>query len=277
MSSPTDDLPWPELLRGADLPAGFESREQAIEMDRRRARGLRSTRQADAIELADMIEPPAPPRQYADPPATLASARRFLMVRRQFHAEVEAAFYYIPDNAQLSLVSIVPPRWVASVGQLHTFALEPKLHTFKMQLHRAGVLAVPGPLVAAVSGEVDMTLRFYQLHIHAIMTTRMAEVIGRELRSHQAYAPTAHVQRPIHITALDGRGRTGAITYLFKSYWPMRNRYVSAKTRELTRSRREQPLKPAVLAEVLQWLDRRRVGELIYEHGAGLSQSLRRM
>jgi hypothetical protein len=269
--------PLPALLSGPGLPPDFESEEQPRVVDKRRARDLRTTRMADAVELADLIDPLAPPRHLTEPPASLASARYFRRVRVAFYNEVDLAFAVIPEDPQLCLMTIVPPRWAVSLGQLHTFDIQRHLGTFKMQLHRALAGMEAGPLVAAVSAEVDTKLKFYQPHIHAIMPIRLAQVIEMALRPHEAYAPTAHVKRPIHIIGLDERGRGGAITYLLKSYWPMRNRYVSAKTGELTRSRLEQPLKPAVLAEVLLWLDRRRVGHLIYERGANLSQSLRRM
>ena len=70
---------------------------------------------------------PSPPRRLRQPgagqptrPAGLASAVTFRRVRTAYRDE-EHAFSAIPNNAELSLVTTMPPRRSVAAGQVHTF------------------------------------------------------------------------------------------------------------------------------------------------------------
>ena len=272
---------WPALpLIERGMPAYFERIEEARKRDKRGAGILRLSPLQGAADLALRI---APTFKQPFRERTLASACYMRFVRMHFHYCVGQIF--LPyDDTDIRMVTLIP-EWSARVGELASFPLDEKMDSFAMQLRRAGVLAEPGPLVAAVHGEYDATFKVFRLHVHVLTVAAKAAVIRSRLGKHPAYQSDAFRDDPIHIKEVDHRRRDGLITYLTKPYIPMCNSYqptkpnVSSPATQGTRWKRarDQPLKRDQLAEVLLWLDSLRLGRLLYASGTNLPDDLRRL
>jgi hypothetical protein len=141
-----------------------------------------------------------------------------------------------------------------------------------MQLRRAGILAMPGPLVAAVHGEYDGTFRVFRLHSHLLTTMEKAVRIRASMKEHPAFEATKFTHLSVQLNRIDHRGRGGLITYLTKPFIPTRNSY-PVDDEKWSRGR-EQPLRGEPLAEVLTWFDGLRLSKLLYTNNANLPHQL---
>jgi hypothetical protein len=275
---------WPMIgLIARRMPADFEKIEEARRRDKQRSGMLRISRLPGATELAQRI---APTFKHSYRDKTLASACYLRIVRMYFHHAMTSIFKPY-DDAHICMVTMIPD-WSSPVGKLAAFPLDAKMDSFAMQLRRAGVLAIPGPLVAAVHGEYDATFKVYRLHLHVLTLASKAAIIRSKLSKHPAFESDAFRDDPIHLKSVDVRGRDGLITYLTKPYWPMRNSYqpmmptasttttTTATPTKWTRGP-DQTLKRDQLAEVLLWFDGLRFSRLIYVSGANLPHQLRQL
>jgi len=277
--APIDKWPIPMLLERG-MPADFEKIEVSRKRDKRSAGMLRLSRLPGAAELGLRIEPMF---KQAFRERTLASACYIRFVRMYFHYFVKEIFEPYAD-VDIRLVTLIP-EWSAPVGQLAAFPLDQKLDSLAMQLRRARVLDMPGPLVAAVHGEYDATFKVYRLHVHVLTVAAKAAVIRSKLGKHAAFQSDAFRDDPIHIKTVDYRGRDGLITYLTKPYWPARNSYPATKPADCPTTTqgkkwkrgRDQSLKRDQVAEVLLWMDSLRLGKLLYAPDGDLPDDLRRL
>lgn len=275
------DNQWPMVpLIQQQMPADFETLQEARQRDEQRAKQLRLSRLPGAAELALRI---APTLKLSFRSRTLASACYLRFVRMHFHHTITGVFQPYPDD-EICMVTMIPD-WSAPVGKLSEFPLDQKLDSFAQQLRRGDVLKISGPLVAAVHGEYDATFNVYRLHLHLLTTVSKAAMIRSQLGEHRGYQSDEFRDDPIHIKRVDRRGRDGLITYLVKPYWTMRNSYqatdpdVDHAAASAPRWKRglDQPLKRDQLAEVLLWLDGLRFGQMIYASGVTLPYGLRRL
>lgn len=267
MSDNSAGWPRPPLM-DVDLPSNFETLQRAREIDEKNAAALRRCTWPGAADLADIIQPPRLPVPYGEP--TLASACYFRVVRIRFLRWAMQVLKPYTD-ADIAMVTLIP-NWTAPFGTLAEFPLDQKLDGFAMQLRRAGVTAMPGPLVAAVHGEYDGTFHVYRLHLHVLATIEKATHIRSSMKKHPAFEATKFTHLPVQLNRADYRGRGGLITYLTKPFIPTRNSY-QVDDEKWSRGR-PQPLRGEPLAEVLTWFDGLRLSKLLHTNKVNLPHQL---
>ena len=138
---------------------------------------------------------------------------------------------------------------------------------FRTDLNRIGLTKVPGPFIAILHGEFEPRSGCYVLHFHILTTREKAELLKRlkakpGTKAFSGYTATASGAAPVVCKPVRDRGRQ--FSYLLKSYWPARAiRRIKGVNK---RDRRVRRIPEPYASQVLIWLDRQRLRDLVVMH-----------
>jgi len=271
------DLPWPTEANRIDLLArGFETEQDAASEDTLRARAVRAQVAKHGGEwgdraalLADLLDP----NLRSELPVTLASSRCFRDQRIRVLSELLRLLNESEaDRSSLVRADVVKPKLACDVFDLQDCDPNRIFSEFRADLLRVApantkkgsaerAVKRKGFLLAAVHGEFDPTAEIYQPHFHVAATQDYVDLVDR-LRNLKGYRPTELVRTPVRITR-DIYNLPGAITYLLKSYWPQRPFLPLGSDGALKRPRTHQRIDEPFHTEVLMWLDRCDLSDLV--------------
>lgn len=129
----------------------------------------------------------------------------------------------------LKLITLVHEDWIRPKSAA-TFDFCPKalIDCVRHQFRRAGIRGTT--VLGAVHGEFAEQREYWQPHLHLV-----AEDVGQEhlnLLRQKHYQRSVHVPRPMVVQPIIHPARQ--LSYLLKSYWPMRVRYLDAFGEEMS-------------------------------------------
>ncbi len=145
-------------------------------------------------------------------------------MRIWFYAEVAQALGIEQTTAQSrsNIITLVHEDWILQRQQIMTFDPKVLIDRVRHQLLRAG--GDGAIVIGAVHGEYDKQRQYWQPHLHLIVQDLDAPTIS--LLRNRHYQRTPLVYRPMVVQPL--RDPPRQISYLLKSYWPMRERHARA-------------------------------------------------
>jgi hypothetical protein len=225
------DSPWPppnwDITRLLDHPKGEESYTRAYRERHRRIADLRKNASSPACELASTLT------QCAIATRCLSAACPICFERARIWFCAQAAQILGVDHAKLrskvTIITLVSEDWRLPRGRIREFTPKPMLDQVRHQLLRVG--AKGAVVLGAVHGEYDQSR-------------------------------DSHVYRPMVTQRLNAPERQ--ISYLFKSYWPMRVRFIGPHGRSVSAFQRiPGPLHSAYLT----MLDRSRLLDFLFLFG----------
>ena len=286
----------PDTTAESDLAEAddFETEEEARAEDRVRAKGLWLARPVPGrntwtnmgrrLRLLERLPFPLPfpPRDSASIDRllqklegqgtgsvanSLASAVTIRNIRLTVLGAMMSAFDGFPDE-ELATATVINQRWIYTPSTLDGVTARQVKNRFRTDLNRIGLLKMPGPFIAILHGEFEPRRGVYVLHFHILTTREKAEALKR-LRSRRGskvfsgYQRTASGAAPIVVKPM--RHRFRQVSYLLKSFWPARAiRRINGVDR---RERRYRRISEPFASQVLLWLDRQRLRDLVIMHG----------
>lgn len=274
-------LPCPTKANRIDLLArGFETEQDAAFEDTLRAKSARSQAEKHggrwgdrAAQMADILDP----KLHPELPVTLASSRHFRDIRIRFLSEVLRLLNESEaDLRSLVRADVIKPKLACDVFGLQDSDPKAMLDELRADLLRVAPANTKkgfrrdlskrkGFLLAAVHGEFDPIAELYQPHVHVIATQDYVDLVDR-LRTLKGYKPTERVRTPVRITR-NIFDLPGALTYLLKSYWPQRPFLPLGSDGALKRPRNHQRIDEPFHTNLLLWLDKWQVSDLILMMG----------
>ena len=198
-------------------------------------------------------------RQSAEgqPVNTLASSTTFRRIRRAVFRKLFTALAgYTDDNLRI-VTLIKSSQRISPIDLFSTRAKKLKAQFFA-DVKRAGIASMSGPLVAFLHGEFEPTEGVFVIHWHLVTTAEKAGALKREFQRLQTYGPTPTGSPAIFVQEV--RDRDEQLTYLLKSFWPMKavREIDGTKKRDRTGRRIEEPYGSLALL----WLDRQKLRDL---------------
>lgn len=250
--SPFDaPLPPPEqniaqLLMAAGSRHGFETRAAANRERLVRIELLRQSRDPGAHFLAQRLA-------SCERGAECLSAACPVCVggtRIWFYAEIARLFGIrgAAVAANLLLITLVHEDWIQPKSALLDFSPKVLIDRVRHQFRRAGMTGAT--VLGAVHGEFDEQREYWQPHLHLV--ARGAGQAHLNLLRQRHYQRSVHVRRPMVVQPIIHPARQ--LSYLLKSYWPMRLRYLDAFGEEMSTFRRlTEPYHSEYLIMLNQW------------------------
>lgn len=193
--------------------------------------------------------------------ASPASKMAMRKVRLRVFKALFAALKRYPD-ADLRTFAIVPSKFRFTPKELEAVSAAQLKQRLRTDLIRADVFKVRGPFVAFLDGEFDSVSGVYQLHFHGVTTVQKAAALSK-LRRIRAYRTTVTGSAAIRISPVGDRLRQ--FTYLFKGWWTQHGIRKRAGTSK--RDRNDKRIAEPFGAQVLIWLDRQKLGDLVLTNG----------
>jgi hypothetical protein len=129
-------------------------------------------------------------------------------------------------RADIKLVTLVHEDWMIPPFDIMRFCPEALVDRVRHQFLRAGTTGAT--VIGAVHGEFDRVGHFWQPHLHLITKGISGKALTLIRQRH--YRRTARIYRPMVVQPL--RNPVRQVSYLLKSYWPMKVRYVDARGRK---------------------------------------------
>ncbi|MHC2018956.1 hypothetical protein [Methylobacterium sp. CM6247] len=196
------------------------------------------------------------------PALTLASALRMRAIRMALGRAKLDAFAEYHDN-DLRTVTVIYSGWAYTPATLDGVTASQIKAQFTQHLIRAGVTAIPGPLFAMLHGEFEASSGVFQLHFHIITTKAKAVALLRLPKVVKGYTKTATGARPVRCSLVGNRIRQ--FTYLAKAFWPGKPVVLINGVPKRVHGYRRIP--EPFGTQVLLWLDRQRLADLIVMNG----------
>ncbi len=184
-----------------------------------------------------------------EPQPTLASSLHMRELRTTVISALLQAVANDPDS-DLRVVTVINVRWRFEPTELSAVSASTIKNQFRTHLQRAGILALPGFLVAFLHGEFEPTSGIFQLHFHLLTTERKAAALRKGLRGRWGYDVTATGGTPIKRQRV--RDRPRQFSYLLKSYWPAKPVFIIDGVAK--RARKANRLKDPYHTQYLVWL-----------------------
>jgi hypothetical protein len=194
------------------------------------------------------------------PPATLASFLHMRDLRATVIDALEEAVRDRPDE-DLRTATVINTQWSFPADKLDKVNAATLKRQFRTHLQRAGILEMPGFLVAFLHGEFEPTSGVYPLHFHLLTTAQKAAALKKRLKLKErwGYEKTATGGPPVVRSRVKDRPRQ--FSYLLKAYWP--GRPVVMIEGKLKRVRKAQRIKGPYHTQVLLWLHRQSLSDLM--------------
>ena len=231
------DVPWPapdrdirRLLPNANGKTGFESYAAAERERSRRVASLRRHRSPLAAQTAERLS------ACAAGARCLSSACSTCVgpMRIWFYSEAAATLgigRMIPQSTQ-QIITLVHEDWIVPKRQIVNFDPQVLIDRVRHQFSRAGVGSAI--VIGAVHGEFDNQRQYWRPHLHLAARDLEQETILLLRQRHYQRSPL--VYRPMVVQRL--RDPAPQISYLLKSYWPLRERYIGLNGKEFSTFKR---------------------------------------
>ncbi|SUJ31866.1 Uncharacterised protein [Sphingomonas paucimobilis] len=150
------------------------------------------------------------------------------------------------------------------------------LERLRAAFNRAGAGQVGGWLIVGIHGEHDPTKGVYVIHFHGYCTGGMIGVIDRlrgqpSFKSKHQRKDGSDVQR-VHRSRAPLDNLPRPLTYPFQGFWPAKASFVAQNERS-KRQRRKHRIKEPMHSEVLLWLARWRIQDLVLLLGIRVTKS----
>lgn len=264
------DLPYPASRFDLTLTPDFETAAAAEEEDRLRAAKLRRRamllmrKEARALSaVADAIDPAETP--YSTSPASA----RFM---REARLRIIGQLWRLIDDqprssrsiqASVAAFTVIPANSSVPLGMLHLFNVVLWMAAFRQHLIRSAALLGIKPegfLFACLHGAYDPATQTYPMHLHGVATRDMIAVLEglRQLRKYRPAQPCDDSDRanvPVWISRGSLTNMPAPLTYVMKSYWPVRETRLDADGIRRAVSGKVQQIRGPAYSEYLQFLD----------------------
>jgi hypothetical protein len=223
------DSPFPppnrditKLLRGAGNKNGFEIRVAAQQERYFRIAALQRHPSRWAIQVAARLAGCSRSAPCLRPCCPECTGR----MRIWFYAEVARVLQIEQDTAQsrLNIITLVHEDWILKRQQIINLNPKVLIDRVRHQFLRAG--GSGAIVIGSVHGEYDKQRQYWQPHLHLV--ARDLDVRTIYLLRKRHYQRTSLVYRPMVVQPL--RDPPPQISYLLKSYWPMRVRHQKSST-----------------------------------------------
>ena len=167
------------------------------------------------------------------------------------------------DDSELSTFTIINKQWRVTPKQLLYLKASTIRGQLRTHLCRAGVLKIPGPLIAYLHGEFEPNSGAFVLHFHGVTTSEKARALDA-LKADASgarkwgYDKTATGAAAIRRDVVCDRARQ--VSYTLKSFWPQRTvRLVDDMPK---RDRSVHRIDDPHHLQVLLWLDRHKLTDI---------------
>jgi len=228
---PPPDRDISKLLRGNERKSDFESRTAAEKERHLRIAALLRHPSRQAHQTAARLAACARGAPCLSPCCPECNGR----TRIWFYAEVAQALRIeqgTTTQPKLNIITLVPEGWILPRRQIISFDPKVLIDRVRHQFLRAGGNGAIA--IGAVHGEYDKLRQYWQPHLH--LAARGLDVRTISLLRRRHYQRTPLVYRPMVVQPLSDS--PPQISYLLKSYWPLRERYVRANGKEFSTFRR---------------------------------------
>jgi hypothetical protein len=234
--SPFDaPLPPPErniaqLMVATDRRHGFETPDAAHRERLGRIATLRQSPDPRALIVADRLASCDRDARCLSPACSICVGRTRIWI----YGEIARLWNLRGTTAaaDLHVITLVHEDWTRSKSALQDFDPGVLVGRVRHQFRRAGITGVT--VLGAVHGEFDKRRGYWQPHLHlAARGMRQADL---NLLRQRHYRRSSRIDRPMVVQSVDYPARQ--ISYLYKSYWPMRVRYIDAFGEEKSTFRR---------------------------------------
>lgn len=231
---------------------GFESYVDAEVERKRRISTLRQHPSPHGSKTAERLAGCEPALRCLSPSCPIC----FRRMRIWWYAEL-AELLMIADLARstLQIITLVHQDWILPRDRISDFNPGRLIDCVRHQLLRAG--AKGSIVVGAIHGEFDTRRQYWQPHLHLAARGLSRDILS--LLRHRHYQRAPLVYRPMFVQPLIHPAPQ--LSYLFKSYWPLRARYLRPDGREASTFRR---IPDPLMSEWLIAADRSRLLDFIF-------------
>jgi hypothetical protein len=221
------DAPWPpperditKLMVPTDGCHGFETPAAANRERLRRVAVLRRSPDPRAAVFADRLANCDRGARCLSPACSYCVGR----TRIWFYAEIARLFNLRGSTAatNLQLITLVHEDWIRPQSALHDFDPRVLIDRVRHQFFRAGITSAT--VLGAVHGEFDQKRNYWQPHLHLVVSGMQQAQLNLFRQRH--YQRSVHVYHPMVVQSVVNPPRQ--LSYLLKSYWPLRMRYIDA-------------------------------------------------
>lgn len=165
-------------------------------------------------------------------------------------------------KSPITTATVIKRRWEFTPDQLETVDLGRLLKGFLADLDRRGAGSAEGWLIAFIHGEYETPSGLIRLHLHMIVAGEMIRVVDslRKGRNYK-YRKDDDVYCRVRIDRKPLSNLPYPFTYCLKAYWPWK--HVTITVHGKRRSRKHKRIPEPVHTQVLQFLDRHRLNDLV--------------
>jgi len=250
---------WPSRARPSRTGASFELVAACDGEDEFR---IASTKKAAEL-FPNVVSPRSSQRlcrRIAARAETLASSRYARRVRDRVFSQIWRLVARYPGR--VTTATVIKRGWEFAPEELDNLDLGKLLNGFLADLDRRGAGEAGGWLIAFVHGEYDTPSGIIRLHLHLITAGAIINVVDslRKGRCYK-YREGDSVRFRVRIDRKPLTDLPYPFTYCFKAYWPWKHLTMTANGKRRTRKHRRIP--EPVHTQVLQFLDRHRLNDLI--------------
>lgn len=165
-------------------------------------------------------------------------------------------------DGPITTATAIKRGWEFTPETLAALDVKALLNTFLADLDRRGATEAKGWLIAFVHGEWETPLGLFRLHLHMIVAGNMIKVVDRlRTGSKYKYRKDDNVRFRVRIDRKPLTNLPYPFTYCFKAYWPWK--YVCLTANGKRRTRRHRRIAEPQHTQVLQFLDRHSVSDLV--------------
>jgi hypothetical protein len=209
-----------QLMQRGDERAEFETYAAAGRERIRRVRWLAKSSVPGAHALAARLSACARDDRCLSPTCPLCVGR----TRIWFYGEIARVLdlQRRAGWADIRLVTLVHQDWIIPTTEIMRF--NPKLLVDRVRHQFLRAETTGAIVIGAVHGEFDQQRQCWQPHLHLIAQGLSEKSVN--LIRHRHYRRSTNIYRPMLVQPLENPAKQ--ISYLFKSYWPMRIRYIDA-------------------------------------------------
>lgn len=227
---PPADRDLRRLLPSGNGETGFESYAAAERERNRRVNALRRHPAPLAAQTAERLAACAAGARCLSPSCSTCVGR----LRIWFYSEVAQALPIQQTTAQsaLKMITLVNEDWILRRQQILNFNPKVLIDRVRHQFVRAG--GNQAIVIGAVHGEYDRRQQYWQPHLHLVAKDLDTATISLLRRRH--YQRTSLIYRPMVVQPLNDPAPQ--VSYLLKSFWPLRERYVQKGSQKSSTFRR---------------------------------------
>jgi len=257
------NMPW-QIPAPRGFPPRFEKRVEVEAEDNRRIRILSGFNRPRTRALADHL---SASDFHEVEPITMASSRCMRVARIRIIEQGAALLEDTTSLAGLSFVTIVPPKWFVSEGELLTGGVPDFKKQLRGYLHRAGIHdtidgLIIGHFEAAYCREPSTGQVGFAFHVHLVCNDTARDVFER-MRPFRSLKRTDNVAMPLRIEPIkeEDWSLRSVLGYCFKAFWHCRSIDIHPEGLDDIRRPRGSRLPNIALCRELLWRQNRGLAE----------------